>query len=127
MKLTLAIVVTVLATTSAFAQGLFGNPTTKHTIPNTVEIQKVVRSIIGDKTEIKAYCDLAKLYVQMADAEAKNDTKASEALGLKAQAQLNLLGSDYAKLQDAFDQTGPDSQKGKEIAAALDTLDKQCH
>jgi hypothetical protein len=127
MKLTPAIVVTVLAATSAFAQGQIDNSTTKRTTPNTVDIQKVVRSIIGDKTKIKAYCDLAKLYVQMADAEAKNDTKASGALSLKAQAQLVILGSDYAKLLDAFDQTDPDSQKGKEIAAALDTFDKQCH
>ena len=127
MKLTPTIVVTVLAATSAFAQGQIDNSTTKRTTPNTVDIQKVVRSIIGDKTKIKAYCDLAKFYVQMADAEAKNDTKASGALSLKAQAQLVILGSDYAKLLDAFDQTDPDSQKGKEIAAALDTFDKQCH
>ena len=127
MKLTLTIVVTVLAATSAFAQGPFGNPTTKGTIPNTAEIQKVVRSIIGDRAKIKAYCDLATLLVQMADAEAKYDTKAAGALGQKAQALLATLGSDYTKLQDAFDQTGPDSQKGNEIAAALDTLDKQCH
>ena len=123
MKLTPAVVVTVLAATSAFAQGQIGNPTTKRTIPNTVDIQKVVRSIIGDKTKIKAYCDLAKLYEQMADAEAKNDTKAVGALSLKAQAQLDMLGSDYAKFLDAVDQTGPDFQEGKKIAAALDTLD----
>jgi hypothetical protein len=127
MKLTLAVVVTVLASTSAFAQGQIGNPTTTRTTPNTVDVQKVVRSIIGDKTKIKAYCDLEKLYEQLADAEAKNDKKAAGALSLKAQAQLDKLGSDYAKLLDAVDQTDPDSQKGKEIAAALDTLDKQCH
>ena len=127
MKLTPAIVITVLAATSAFAQGQIGNPTTKRTTPDAVDIQKVVRSIIGDKTKIKAYCDLAKLYVQITDAESKNDTKASGALSLKAQAQLVILGSDYAKLLDAFDQTDPESQKGKEIAAALDTFDKQCH
>jgi hypothetical protein len=126
MKLTPAIVVTVLAATSAFAQDQIGNPTTKRTTPNTVDIQKVVRSIIGDNTKIKAYCDLAKLYEQMADAEAKKDTKAAGALSVKAQAQLNMLGSDYAKLLDALDQTGPDSQEGNKISAALDTLDKQC-
>jgi hypothetical protein len=64
--------------------------------------------------------------VKIADAEAKNDTKAVEALSQKAQAQLDTLGSDYAKLLDAFDQTGPDSQEGKKISAALDRLDKQC-
>jgi hypothetical protein len=126
MKLTPTVVVTVLAATSTFAQGQIGTPTTKRTTPNTVDVQKVVRSIIGDKTKIKAYCDLAKLYEQLADAEAKNDKKAAGALSLKVQAQLDTLGSDYAKFVDAVDQTDPDSQKRKEIAAALDTLDKQC-
>ncbi len=126
MKLTRAIVVSVLAATSAFAQGQVGNPTTKGKTPNTVDAQKVVRSIIGDKTKIKAYCDVAKLYEQIADAEAKNDMKAVDALSLKAEAQLDILGPDYSKLLDAFDQTGPDTQEGKKISAALDTLDKQC-
>ena len=120
-------VVAVLTATSAFAQGNIDNPTTKRTPPNSVDVQAVVRSIIGDKAKIKAYCDLANLYEQIADVEAKNDTKAVEALSLKAQAQLDMLGSDYAKLLDAFDQTSPESQEGKKISAALDTLDKQCH
>jgi hypothetical protein len=127
MRLTLAVVVTVLAATSAFAQGQIGNPTTTRTTPNTVDVQKVVRSIIGDKSKINAYCDLAKLYEQMADAETKSDKQAVGALSLKAQAQLDMLGSDYAKFVDAVDQTDPDSQEAKKIAAALDRLDKQCH
>ena len=77
-------------------------------MPNPVDVQKIVRSIIGDKTKIKAYCDLAKVYEQIADAEAKNDAKAVEALSLNAGAQLDTLGSDYSKLLDAFDQMGPD-------------------
>jgi hypothetical protein len=126
MSLKFVGVVAVLTATSAFAQGNIDNPTTKRTPPNSVDAQAVVRSIIGG-TKIKTYCDLAKLYEQISDAEAKNDTKAVEALSIKAQAQLDVLGSDYAKLLDAFDQTGPDSQEGKKISAALDTLDKQCH
>jgi hypothetical protein len=126
MKLTPAMVVTVFAATSAFAQGQISSPSTNRTILNTVDIQKAVQSIIRDKTKIIAYCDLAKLYEQIADAQAKYDTKSVGALSLKAQGQLNTLGPDYAKLLDAFDQTGPDSKKGKAIAAALDTLDKRC-
>ena len=96
------------------------------TTPVAIDVQKVVRSIIGDKTKIKAYCDLAKLYEQMADAEAKHDTNAAGALSLKAQALLDVLGSDYSRLMDAFDQKGPDSEEGKKISTVLDTLDKQC-
>jgi hypothetical protein len=126
MKVASSIVVAVLAATSAFAQGQVGNPTTKNTIPSMVDAQKVVRSIVGDKAKIKAYCDLAKLYEQISDAEAKHDMNASEALSQKAHALLDMLGSDYSKLLDAFDQTGPDSEDGKVISAALDTLDKKC-
>ena len=126
MKLTAAIAITVLAATSGYAHGQVGHPETMRTTPITIDVQKVVRSIIGDKMKIKAYCDLAKLYEQMADAEAKHDTDAVGALSLKAQALLDMLGSDYSKLMDVFDQTGPDSEEGKKISTALDTLDKQC-
>ena len=126
MKLTAAIAITVLAATSGYAQGQVGHPETMRTTPIAIDVQKVVRSIIGDKTKIKAYCDLAKLYEQMADAEAKHDTNGAGALSLKAQALLDVLGSDYSRLMDAFDQKGPDSEEGKKISTALDTLDKQC-
>jgi hypothetical protein len=126
MKIASAVVVAVLAATSAFALGQIGNPETKRTSTNTVDVQSVMRSIIGEKTKIRAYCDLAKLYEQIADAEAKNDMNAVATLSQKAQAKLDILGSDYAKMQDAFDQTGPDSEEGKKISAAFDMLDKQC-
>jgi hypothetical protein len=117
------ILIAVLVTTSAFAQGQLSN----HTAPSTtVDYQRVVRSITGDKTKIKAYCNLAKLYEQLGDAEAKNDMKTVGTLTGKAQAQLDTLGPNYANLLDAFDQTGPDTEEGKKISAALDALDKLC-
>lgn len=122
MKLAHAFVVIVFATTHAFAKDQTGNPAT----PAKVEAQKIVRSIVGDKSKIKAYCDLAKLYEQMADAEAKKDAKSAGTLNQMAQAQLDKLGPDYAKLLDAFDQTGPDTADGRAISASLDALDRQC-
>ena len=38
----------------------------------------------SDKAKLKAYCDIGKLQEQMESAEQKNDTKALDALGAKA-------------------------------------------
>jgi hypothetical protein len=126
MKLGPTIVGVLLAATSTVAQGQNDSSATKSAAPNEVDAQKIVGSIIKDKSKIKAYCEVAKLYEQIADAQAKNDMKAVQALSLKVQAQMDTLGSDYAQLQDRFDQTGPDTAEGKKISAALDRLDQQC-
>ena len=116
MKLAHAFVAIVFASASMFAKAAAAN----------VDAPKIVRSIIADKTKVKAYCDLAKLYERISDAEAKKDANAAETLSQMAQARLDQLGPDYAKLLDRFDQTGPDTEEGKTISASLDTLDRLC-
>jgi hypothetical protein len=94
MKLAHVVGVIVFATTAAFANDQTSNPST----PTAADVKEIVRLIVADKTKIKAYCALAKLYKRIAHAEAKNDMKTAEALDLRAQALLDELGPDYAEL-----------------------------
>ena len=126
MNLKLVVAISVLDVTPALAQGQMSGPPANVPKPTKADVQKVVQSIGGDKAKTQSYCDLSKLNQQMAQAEEKKDTKTLEALGPKADALMEKLGPDYAKLMDGLDQVDENSAEGKEFAAAFDTLDKQC-
>jgi hypothetical protein len=126
MNLKLIVAISVLAVTPALAQGQMGSPSANVPKPTKADAQKVVQSIGSDKAKLQSYCDLGKLNQQMAAADEKKDTKTLQDLGPKADALADKLGPDYNKLMDGLDQVDENSADGKEIAAAFDSLDKQC-
>jgi hypothetical protein len=126
MNLKLIFAISVLAVTPAFAQGQMGGPPANVPKPTKADAQKVVQQIGGDKGKLQTYCDLGKLNQQMAAADEKKDTKTLQNLGPKADALAEKLGPDYNKLMDGLEQVDENSQEGKDIAAAFDSLDKQC-
>jgi hypothetical protein len=126
MNLKLIFTISVLAVTPAFAQGQMGGPPANVPKPTKADAQKVVQQIGGDKGKLQAYCDLGKLNQQMAAADEKKDTKTLQDLGPKADALAEKLGPDYNKLMDGLEQVDENSTEGKDIAAAFDSLDKQC-
>jgi hypothetical protein len=123
------IAVLLLAAGPAFAQGQMSGPpagSKDAPKPTKADVQKVVSGIGGDKNKVQAYCDLSKLNQQMAEAEDKKDTKTLQTLGPKADALMEKLGPDYAKLMDGLDQVDENSPEGKDFSTIFDTLDKQC-
>jgi len=126
MNLKLVIAISILVTAPAFAQAQQGGASPKAPKPTKADVQKVVQTISGDKTKMQTYCDLAKLNEQMEQAENKKDTKTLQNLGAKVDNLTQKLGPDYIKLMDGLDQVDENSSEGKEFAAALDSLDKQC-
>ena len=99
---------------------------TKAPKPTIADAQKVVQMISSDKAKLKAYCDIGKLQEQMESAEQKNDTKALDALGAKADSLAEQIGPEYAKLVDGLEEVDPNSAEGKQFTAVFDTLHKQC-
>jgi hypothetical protein len=99
---------------------------TKAPKPTIADARKVVQMISGDKTKLKAYCDIGELQEQMENAEQKNDTKALDALGAKADSLAEQIGPEYAKLVDGLEEVDPNSAEGKQFTAVFDTLHKQC-
>jgi hypothetical protein len=126
MDLKLAVAISVLVTTSAFAQGQMGGSAPKGPKATKADAQKVVQIISGDKAKTALYCDAAKLNDQMAAADEKKDTKKVEELSKQLDEKGQQLGPEYAKLMDGLEQINPDSNDGKAISAVLESLDKLC-
>jgi len=94
--------------------------------PTIADAQKLVQMIGGDKAKLKAYCDIGKLQEQMESAYQKNDTKALDALGAKAETLAQQIGPEYAKVVDGLEEVDPNSAEGRQFTAVFDTLHKQC-
>jgi hypothetical protein len=94
--------------------------------PTKTGAQKFVQSIGSDKAKLQTYCDLDKLNQQIYAADEKKDTKTLQDLAPKAVALAEKLGPDYKKLIDQLDQADDNSAEFKEIAAAFNSLGKQC-
>jgi hypothetical protein len=62
----------------------------------------------------------------MESAYQKNDTKALDALGAKADSLAEQIGPEYAKLVDGLEEVDPNSAEGQQFTAVFDTLHKQC-
>ena len=123
-KLVIAVALVAIIPVGAFAQT--DGADTKVPKPTIADAQKLVQMISSDKAKLKAYCDLGKLQEQMESAYQKNDTKALDALGAKADSLAEQIGPEYAKLVDGLEEVDPNSAEGQQFTAVFDTLHKQC-
>ncbi len=90
------------------------------------DVSKVVQGIVGDRTKLNAYCDMAKLDREASQAYDRNDLKAIEEITLKQTRLRDSLGPDYAKLMLRLGQIDLEPADAKVMAAAFALLDKQC-
>lgn len=90
------------------------------------DAQRVVKLVSGDKAKMQAYCDMAKLGDQIAQAEEKKDNKTAEALMQKADALGQKIGPEYAALMESLGDFDEKSKEGQAIVATLEGLDKLC-
>jgi hypothetical protein len=80
-----------------------------------------VQAIANDKNKLQAYCDLGKLEEQMGKAEEQNDTKAIDALIVKADTLEQQVGPEYERIIEGLDRVDPNSTEGKKFTAVFDT------
>lgn len=126
MNHNLVIAASLFATVATIASAPKDNSVANGSKPTIADAQKLVQTISRDKAKLKAYCDLVPLQKQLEDAEQKQDVKAVEALGAKADGLMMQLGPDYLKMMEQLDDVDPDSDAGKRFAAVFDPLKKQC-
>jgi len=119
-------VISAFAAMPVFAQAQPAGPPANAPKPTKAEIQKVVATVSGDKTKAQQYCEIGKLNQKMAEADQKNDTKALETLGKQADDIAQKIGPEFVKFMDALDQADDRTNEGKELIAAVETLDKLC-
>ena len=125
MKRTLLISICTIAA-MAVAQAQQGGRPPNAPKPTKAEIDKVVRAVSSNKVKTQQYCELGKINQQLALADQKNDSKALERLGQQADDLAEKIGPEFVKFMDALDQADDQSSEGKDLFAAVETLDKLC-
>jgi hypothetical protein len=126
MNLKLLVAVPLFAAIPVFAWAQSDGQANKAPKPTIADAQKLVQLISGDKAKQQAYCEIGKLQDQMEKAEQKNDTKALDALGAKADSLAQQIGPEYAKVMDGLEEVDPNSAEGKQYTAIFAALVKQC-
>ena len=124
LKLFVSVAIFVTASNAAFAQK--GDAENQAPKPTIEDAQKLVDTIRGDKTKLKAYCELGKLHEQIEKAEEKNDTKEMDALVAKLDSLEQQVGPDYIRVMDGLGDVDPSSAEGQKFTAVLGPLHKQC-
>ena len=108
----------------AFAQPQQGGPTPN--VPTLAQVQKVIQIIRNDKVKMQQYCNIEKLEQQIAEAEQKQDTKRVEELTKQVDDLGEKIGPEYVAMMDGLSQIDENSSEGKQIDAALASLEKLC-
>ena len=126
MKLKLVLAICTLAAMPAFAQAKHGDTPPTNPKSTLAQVQKVVQIIMGNKTKLHQYCEIAKLDPQIVEAEQKQDINTLEALIKRADDLGQKIGPEYVMMMEGLAQIDENSREGKQIADALDALVKLC-
>jgi hypothetical protein len=123
LKVLAAIAILSITTVAAFAQDEPYNQAPK---PTLADVQHLAGVITGDKSKIRAYCELGGIHDQMQQALDNQDAKAIDALIAKADAFEQQLGPEYDKVTEGLEQIDLNAPEGQEIAGVFKTLQKRC-
>ena len=117
MNLKLIVAILIIATVPAKAQ-----------TPNNAKshAQKVFKIISEDQAKTRTYCDMAKLFGQIEEADGKKDTPKTGILYRKLNELAKKLGPEYAALTSRLPNIDRNSQDGQEISSTFEALDKLC-
>ena len=124
LKHFVAVTIFVTASNAAFAQK--DDAENQAPKPTIEDAQKLVDTIRGDKTKLKAYCELGKLHEQIEKAEEKNDTKEMDALVAELDSLEQQAEPDYIRVMDGLGDVDPSSAENQKFTAVLEPLHKQC-
>jgi hypothetical protein len=123
LKAVMGVAIFAFTTGSASAQD---GPTNQAPKPTLADVQRLAEAISGDKSKLRAYCELGGLHDQTQQAVEEQDAKAIDALIAKTDALEQQLGPQYDKVIEGLDQVDFSSVEGQEIADVFKTLQAKC-
>jgi hypothetical protein len=126
MKPKLAMAVLLFASAPMCAHAQQNNSAGPPPKPTAADVQKLVQTIGGDKTKLKAYCDMGKVLARLDQAEQKKDSNTVKTLGAKADSLAEQLGPDYERVMDGLNQVDPNSAEGKRMSVLFEPIYRQC-
>ena len=94
--------------------------------PTLADVQHLTEMIGGDKSKLRAYCELGKLHDETRQAVGYNDTNVIAAVAAKTDDFERQLGLEYDKVLNGLDQIDFSSDDGQQIAATFYTLQQKC-
>jgi hypothetical protein len=124
LKILVAVALSIVVPGIAFAQKQ--NPTNAVPKSSIVQVRTLVQMINSNKAKLKIYCELDQLDEQLKEAERQKDREMLEALNVKADNLERQISPDYTKVMDSLELIDPNSAEGKQFAALIGTLTKQC-
>jgi hypothetical protein len=117
--------VAILAGTTVAAVGQ-EDPTEQTPKPTFADVQHLAEMIGGDKSKLRAYCELGRLHDETRQAVEYNDANAIAAVTAKSDDFERQLGLEYDKILNGLDQIDFSSDEGQQIAATFYTLQQKC-
>jgi len=123
LKALAAIATFSITIAAAFAEN---EPTSHAPKPTLADVQHLANAISGDKSKLRAYCELPQIHDRIQQALGKMDGKAVDELIAETDALEQRLGSEYDKIVDGLDQIDLNSAEGQEIADVFKTLQEHC-
>ena len=123
LKPVISVAIFVGTTVAAVGQEETTNQTPK---PTLEDVQHIGEMISGDKSKLRAYCELGKLHDETRQAVEYNDTNAIAAVAAKTDDFERQLGPEYDKILNGIDQIDFSSNEGQQIAAAFYNLQQKC-
>ena len=124
LHVAVALLISIVVSGIAFAQKQ--SPIDTAPKPSIAQVRKLVQMISTNKAKLKIYCDLNQLDEQLEEAEHQKDREMLEALNAKADNLERQITPEYTKVMDSLEIIDPNSAEGKQFAALIGTLTKQC-
>jgi ribosomal protein S5 len=123
LKTLTAIAMFSITTVAALAQDEPNNGAPK---PTLADVQHLAGVIAGDKSKIRAYCELGGIHDQLRQALDSQNTKAIDAIIAKVDALEQQLGPEYDKVIEGLELIDLSSAEGQEIAEVFKALQEKC-
>jgi len=108
---------------AAFAQD---EPDSQAPEPTLAGVQHLAEVITGDKSKLRAYCELGGIHDQMQQALDSQDANAIDALLTKADALEQQIGPEYYGVIEGLEQIDFNAAEGQQIAAVFKGVQEKC-
>jgi hypothetical protein len=108
---------------AAFAQDELVEQASK---PTLTDVQHLAEVITGDKSMLRAYCELGGIHDEMQQALDDQDANAIDALIARADALEQRLGTEYERVIEGLERMDFNTAEGQQIADVFKTLQERC-
>jgi hypothetical protein len=94
--------------------------------PTLKDVQHLAEVITGDKSRLRAYCELGGIHDEMQQALDNQDANAIDALVAKSDALEQQLGPEYDRVVEGLERVDFNSAEGQQIAEVFKAVQEKC-